>query len=70
VLGRALNLYRDLGNRISEAEVLDHSGELCLKSSDSEQTWARPQPALDLTRAVGNPPEQTRALDGAGRYSR
>ena len=67
VLEQAFGLYRDLGDPLGEAEVLNHSGALCLKSEDSEQALAHHQRALDLARAVGSPLEEARALEGAGR---
>ena len=67
MLEQALGLYRDLGDPLGEAEVLNHSGTLCLKSGDPEQALAHHQRALDLARAVGGPLEEARALEGTGR---
>lgn len=64
---QAVTAARHLGDRLGEAEVLNHNGTVYLKSGDSEQALAHHQRALDLARAVGSPLEQARALDGAGR---
>jgi tetratricopeptide (TPR) repeat protein len=67
MLEQALDLYRGLGNRYGEAEVLNHSGTLHRQLGDLEQAVAHYRCALELACAVDNPLGQARALEGIGR---
>src|SRR5206468_961955 len=66
-LEQALALYRRLGNRLGQAETLNHTGALHLESGDPATARARFQSALRLARAVHSPLEEARALHGLAR---
>ncbi|MEU6678570.1 tetratricopeptide repeat protein [Streptomyces sp. NPDC046925] len=61
----SLQRFRDLGDRLGQAEVLNHLGELLLSTSDPIGGLARHRSALRAARQVQSPLEQGRAHHGA-----
>jgi Tfp pilus assembly protein PilF len=66
-LARALQLYRDLGERPGEAQALNHQGELSLASGEPAEARDRYEEALAIAVSIAARPEQARALEGLGR---
>ena len=62
----ALELLRDLGEPLGQAEALNRLGELSLRTSATGQARDQHIRALAITRDLGAPPEQARALEGLG----
>jgi Tfp pilus assembly protein PilF len=63
---RALELCRDAGDRLGQAETLNCLGELASRTADGRQARGHHAQALALARQLGTPPEQARALEGIG----
>ena len=66
-LRRALELYRDLGDRLGEAQALNHLGELLLALAGAAGARAHHEQALEIASSIGAPVEQAHALEGIGR---
>jgi Tfp pilus assembly protein PilF len=66
-LADALRLYRDLGIRGGEAEVLNTMGEMRLAADAPADGRVYHEEALALARTIESLPEQARALEGIGR---
>ncbi len=64
---QALRLYRDLGQRREQAEVLNSLGELSSRCAVGQQTCHYYNQALAIAREVGAPLEEARDLEGLGR---
>jgi Tfp pilus assembly protein PilF len=60
-------LYRDLGQRQEQAEVLNSLGELSSRCATGQQARDYHNQALAIAREVGAPLEEARALEGIGR---
>ena len=60
-LRRALDLYRDLGDRLGEAQALNHLGEL-LGSARAASARAHHEQALEIATSIGASIDQARAL--------
>src|SRR5215813_11382657 len=65
-IGQALEIFRDLGSRLGEAEALNRLGELSSRTSATSQARAQHTQALAIARALGVPLEEARALEGIG----
>jgi tetratricopeptide (TPR) repeat protein len=63
---QALALFRDLGNRLGQAEALNHLGELATRTANTQQARERHTQALAIARDIGAAPEEARALEGLG----
>ena len=63
---QALALFRDLGNRLGQAEALNRLGELSTRTSATGQARERHTQALAIARDLGAPLEEARALEGLG----
>jgi tetratricopeptide (TPR) repeat protein len=63
---QALDLFRDLGERHSQAEVLNSLGELSARTTATKQARDHHAQALALARQIGVPLEEARALEGTG----
>jgi tetratricopeptide (TPR) repeat protein len=66
-LAQTLELFRDLGERCSEGEILSYLGELSLAAGSVAEARDRFEHALAIATSVATPPEQARALEGIGR---
>jgi tetratricopeptide (TPR) repeat protein len=64
---QALQLNRDVGNRLGQAETLNCLGELSSRTDDGRQARDYHAQALAIARDLGTPREQARALEGIGR---
>jgi len=64
---QALELNRDLGLRLGEAEALISLGELATRTSVTRQARERHAQALAIARQIGVPLTEARALEGIGR---
>ena len=64
---QALTLYRDLGRRQEQAEVLNSLGELSSRCAASQDARSYHNQALAIAHDVGAPLEEARALEGIGR---
>ena len=64
-LTRALELYRDLGHRLGQAEVLNNLGD-SYAVSDPAQARAHHEQALEIARSISAILEEARALEGIG----
>ena len=62
----ALELLRDLGEPLGQAEALNRLGELSLRTSAACQARDQHIRALAIARDLGASPEQARALEGLG----
>ena len=62
----ALELCRDLGEPLGQAEALNRLGELSLRTSATGQARDQHIRALAIARDLGASPEQARALEGIG----
>ncbi len=58
---QALSLYRDLGQRHEQAEVLNNLGEMSSRCAASQQAYHYYNQALTLARQVGAPLEEAPA---------
>jgi tetratricopeptide (TPR) repeat protein len=67
MLEQALGIYRDIGNRLGEADALNEAGALNRVRGDLDQAVACHQEALDLARKIRSPQDEGRALVGLGR---
>ena len=63
---QALELFRDLGDRHGQAEVLNSLGELSSRTAASQQARDYHTQALAIAREIGAPLEEARALEGIG----
>lgn len=61
----ALELYRDLGHLLGQAEVLNNLGDM-YAVSDPGQARARHEQALEIARRIYAVLEEARALEGIG----
>ena len=66
-LEEALGIYRDLGDRGGEAEVLNEVGTLHRVRGDLDPAGACHQRALDLAREIGSSWDEAHALAGLAR---
>jgi tetratricopeptide (TPR) repeat protein len=64
---QALALFREIGDRADEAEILNGLGEIFLATGHPAQARAHHAYALSLARQVGDQVQQARACDGLGR---
>jgi tetratricopeptide (TPR) repeat protein len=65
-LTRALELYRDVGDRHGEAEALNDLGDLLSSSSTVADARSKHESALTTARIINAPLEEARALEGIG----
>ena len=63
---QALELCRDLGDRLGQAETLNCLGELSSRTAASRQARDHHAQALAIARDLGTPLEEARALEGIG----
>jgi len=66
---QALGIFRDLGNRGGEAEVLNETGTLHQVRGHAARAEGCPQKALELARAIASPWDEAHALAGLGRWA-
>ena len=66
-LTQALEMFRHLGDRHSQAQVLNQLGELLSRSADSRQARDHHTQALTIARDISAPLKEARALEGLGR---
>ena len=64
---QALGIFRDLGDRVGEAEMLNERGTLHRVSGDLAQAERCHQQALELVRASDSSWDEAHALAGVGR---
>jgi tetratricopeptide (TPR) repeat protein len=64
---QALRLFRDIGNRLGQAEALNRLGELATRTSAADQARKHHAQALAIARDLSAAPEEARALEGLGR---
>jgi tetratricopeptide (TPR) repeat protein len=62
----ALELLRDLGDPLGQAEALNHLAELSLRTSAAGPARDQHIRALAIARDLGASPEEARALEGLG----
>ena len=67
MLGEALGIFRDLGDRGAQAEVLNETGALHHARGDPGRARDCHQQALDLAREIGSSWDEAHALAGLGR---
>ena len=65
-LQQSLQLCRDLGSRLGQAEALNGLGELSSRTSASRRARGQHTEALTIARDLGVPLEEARALEGIG----
>ena len=63
----ALGMFRDIGDRQSQASTLTNLGEVLARSGDSHQARDHYARALAIARDISAPVEEARALEGLGR---
>ena len=63
----ALDLFRDLGQPLGQAEALNRLGELSTRTSATGQARDQHTRALAIARDISATPEEARALEGLGR---
>ena len=63
---QALRLYRDLGDRHGQADVLNSLGELASRTAGTHQARDQHSQACAIVRDIGVPFEEARALEGIG----
>jgi tetratricopeptide (TPR) repeat protein len=68
-LSASLAIYREIGLRGGEAEVLNNLGALHLARGEIGQAESCHRQALDLARDIASPHDQANALAGLGRRS-
>ncbi len=66
-LDEALGIYRDIGDRGGEAEVLNDAGTLHRARGDVRQAGSCHQQALGMARQIGGYWDEAHALAGLGR---
>src|SRR5262249_17858795 len=66
MLTQALNIHRELGDRGSEAGILNDLGNVLTKLGDTRRAHDRHTQALAIAREIGTPLEEARALEGIG----
>jgi tetratricopeptide (TPR) repeat protein len=59
-------MFRDLGNRLGQAEALNRLGELSSQTSGTGQAREQHMQALAIAQDIGVPSEEARALEGLG----
>ena len=59
---QALEMFRDFGHRLGQAEALNRLGELSSRTSAIDQARERHAQALTIARDIGIPFEEARAL--------
>jgi Tfp pilus assembly protein PilF len=59
--------FRDLGDRLGQAEALNNLGELLCEAPTSHQACHHHSQALAIAHEIGAPFEEARALEGIGR---
>jgi tetratricopeptide (TPR) repeat protein len=64
---QALQLFRDVGERRGQADVLNSLGELAARTSATHQARKQHSQALTIARDIGVPFEEARAREGLGR---
>jgi tetratricopeptide (TPR) repeat protein len=67
LLAQALEKYRELGDRLGEAECLNNVGELSRVTSAPAKALAHYEHAQAIAADLAAPLEQARALEGIGR---
>ena len=65
-LHRALRLYRQLGDRAGQSDVLGYLGDIASLTAEYRQALSRYQHALTMCREVGNMRGEANALNGIG----
>ena len=65
-LTQALGMFRDIGDRDGQAEVLNNLGEVLSRSGDGQQARDHHARALAIAREISVPLEEARALEGLG----
>ena len=63
---QALALFRDLGNRLGEAEALNRLGELATRTAAAEDARRMHAQARTIARDLSAAFEEARALEGLG----
>jgi tetratricopeptide (TPR) repeat protein len=63
----SLAIYRDIGDRLGEAEALNQAGAVHLTRGDQQQARACYRSALEIARNIDNQLEEARALEGTGK---
>jgi tetratricopeptide (TPR) repeat protein len=63
---RALQLYRSIGFRLGEAEVLNNLGDLAFGVDATTDALSHYGQALTIAKGVASPFEEARALEGLG----
>ena len=66
-LARAIELHRELGYPLGEAEALNAAGELSLASGRFPEARASYEKARKIAVAMQSRPEEARALEGIGK---
>ena len=65
-LNQALDIHRELGDRGSEAGILNDLGNVLTELGDTPQAHDRHTQALVIARDISSPVEEVRALEGIG----
>ena len=65
-LPRAIELHRELGSPLGEADALNTAGELSLAAARLPEARVRYDKARTIAVAMQSHPEQARALEGMG----
>jgi hypothetical protein len=60
-------VFRDLGDRHGLAKALNSLGELASRTSAADEAARQHGQALAISRELGTPHEEARALEGIGR---
>jgi tetratricopeptide (TPR) repeat protein len=63
---QALELYRDIGDQLGQAEALNNLGELSTRTATRHEARSRHRQALKIARDINAPFEEARALEGIG----
>ena len=63
---QALELCRDTGDRLGQAETLNCLGELSSRTADGRQARDHHAQALVIARELGTPLQEAHALEGIG----
>jgi Tfp pilus assembly protein PilF len=62
-----LEQFRDLGDRLGQAEALNNLGELLCQAQTAQRARDHHSQALAIAHEIGAPLEEARALEGIGR---
>jgi Tfp pilus assembly protein PilF len=62
-----LEQFRDLGDRLGQAEALNNLGELLCQTQTAQRALDHHSQALAIAHEIGAPLEEARALEGIGR---